>query len=79
MANDIGWGKAHENNIGFGQGGTNDIGYGSIYPLSYAGETVIGGESAVVIEDTPFELFEARAVLEGFTVESHDCIINTEL
>ena len=78
MANDIGWGKAHENNIGFGQGGTNDIGYGSIYALSYTGETVIGGESSIV-EDTPFEAFEARAVLEGFTVDTHDCIINTEL
>ena len=54
MANDIGWGKAHENNIGFGQGGNNDIGYGSIYPLSHAGETVLGGESA----ETPFNYFK---------------------
>lgn len=74
MANDIGWGKAHENNIGFGQGGTNDIGYGSIYPLSYSGETILGGESA----ETPFQLFQTRAIAEGFTVEEHDCIINTE-
>jgi hypothetical protein len=77
MANEIGWGKAHENNIGYGQGGTNDIGYGSIYPLSYTGETVIGGES--VAADTPFQLFQTRAEAEGFTVESHDCIINTTL
>jgi hypothetical protein len=66
MANDIGWGKAHENNIGFGR----------IYPLSHAGETIIGGES---VEDTPFQLFQTRAEAEGFTVESHDCIINTTL
>jgi hypothetical protein len=78
MANNIGWGKAHENDIGFGQGDNNNTGWGVSHSSSYSGETVIDtqGYSGT---DSPFILYKARVEARGLTVESHDCIINTEL
>jgi len=52
MANNIGWGQAHENNdIGYGQGGVNNtIEWAKMYKRSNSGETVLSPEASPFID-----------------------------